>query len=149
MNTNEQNVVFNYADAPKSWRNCFNDTCPKAEECMHHLTGKNIPDNLTCGDTVYPNACKDGKCRYFKQIRVMRGAYGFNAILSQFPRTSEERLRAVIKNYLGGHGTYYDYNKGRKLLTPEQQERIVNLFRNNGYTGECEFEGYRYVYDFN
>ncbi len=38
MKDQNKTTLFNYADAPKSWYNCFNSACPKAGECMHPLT---------------------------------------------------------------------------------------------------------------
>ena len=78
----------------------------------------------------------------------MRGAYGFNTMLNDLKRKDEELLRGMITDYLGSNTTYYKFNRGEKLLTPEQQEWILALFRKYGYTGEKEFEGYRYIYDF-
>ncbi len=148
MKDQNEKTLFNYADAPKSWYNCFNSACPKAGECMHFMTGKNVPADVTLGNAIYPNACKNGECRFFKQIRMMRGAYGFNTMLNDLKRKDEELLRGMITDYLGSNTTYYKFNRGEKLLTPEQQEWILALFRKYGYTGEKEFEGYRYIYDF-
>ena len=53
-----------------------------------------------------------------------------------------------MKAYLGGHGTYYRYNRGEKLLTPEQQEWILRLFTRYGYSENLSFEGYCDVMDF-
>ena len=148
MKDQNEKTLFNYADAPKSWYNCFNSACPKAGECMHFMTGKNVPADVTLGNAIYPNACKNGECRFFKQIRMIRGAYGFNSMLNDLKRKDEELLRGMITDYLGSNTTYYKFNRGEKLLTPEQQEWILALFRKYGYTGEKEFEGYRYIYDF-
>ena len=148
MKDQNEKTLFNYADAPKSWYNCFNSACPKAGECMHFMTGKNVPADVTLGNAIYPNACKNGECRFFKQTRMMRGAYGFNSMLNDLKRKDEELLRGMITDYLGSNTTYYKFNRGEKLLTPEQQEWILALFRKYGYTGEKEFEGYRYIYDF-
>ena len=148
MKDQNEKTLFNYADAPKSWYNCFNSACPKAGECMHFMTGKNVPADVTLGNAIYPNACKNGECRFFKQIRMMRGAYGFNTMLNDLKRKDEELLRGMITDYLGSNTTYYKFNRGEKLLTPEQQEWILALFRKYNYTGDKEFEGYRYIYDF-
>lgn len=148
MKDQNETMLFNYADAPKSWYNCFNAACPKAGECMHFMTGKNVPADVTLGNAIYPNACKNGECRFFKQIRMMRGAYGFNTMLNDLKRKDEELLRGMITDYLGSNTTYYKFNRGEKLLTPEQQEWILALFRKYDYTGDKEFEGYRYIYDF-
>jgi hypothetical protein len=49
--------------------------------------------------------------------------------------------------YLGGNGTYYRYDHGERLLTPEQQDWIINLFKQYGYTDNLEFDGDKEVYD--
>lgn len=57
-------------------------------------------------------------------------------------------LRKRVKAYLGGNTTYYRYHHGERLLTPEQQEWIIALFRRHGYTGELGFDKYLDRYDF-
>jgi hypothetical protein len=42
-------------------------------------------------------------------------------------------MRAKIAEYLGGGGRYYRYRNGTKLLMPEQQQWIRNLFKRYGY----------------
>ena len=50
--------------------------------------------------------------------------------------------------YLGGKTPYYRYNRGDKLLTPEQQAWIIRRFESAGYTKDLEFDGYVTTYDF-
>ena len=65
---------------------------------------------------------------------------------------TENRVRSLAcllyTSYLGGNTTYYRYHNGERLLTPEQQEWIINLFRRHGYTDELRFDEYRDLYDF-
>ena len=78
----------------------------------------------------------------------MRGAWGFDPIFAEVKQKYSTRLRNDIKQFLGGHGTYYRYCNGSRLLTPEKQEWIVSLFRNCGYTDNLTFDYYEDVYDF-
>ena len=50
-------------------------------------------------------------------------------------------------DYLGSRGTYYRYQSGERLLTPEQQQKILQLFTAKGYNG-LSFEHYVETYDF-
>ena len=149
MEKNEDELTFNYEFTPKFWENCFNHACPKANACLRHLAGMNIPDGMTHGPAIYPDSYKNENCEHFIQIRVINGAYGFDKMLNQLKRKDEIELRARIQGYLGGGGTYYHYNHGRKLLTPEQQKRIIEMYHDYEYSKECQFEGYKKIYDFN
>lgn len=66
--------------------------------------------------------------------------------------TTELTTEANSDNFIhyvnGGNTTYYRFHHGERLLTPEQQKWIINLFRRHGYTEELHFDGYRNVYDF-
>lgn len=76
------------------------------------------------------------------------GAYGFKALFAEIKKKDEKPIRDRIKKYLGGNTAYYRYHHGKRLLSPDQQEWILALFRQHGYTEELHFDGYRDIYDF-
>lgn len=133
---------------PTSFARCFQSDCPRADSCMRFLAGQHIPAGKTKGEAIYPTARTGGDCKHYKQTRVIRAAYGFGALFAEVKQKDNTPLRSAIKKHLGGNTTYYRYHHGEKLLTPEQQEWIINLFRRRGYTEELRFDGYRDVYDF-
>ena len=133
---------------PTSFARCFQSDCPLADTCMRFLAGQYIPDRQTKGEAIYPTARRDGDCKHYKQTRVIHAAYGFGALFAEVKKKDDTPLRDRIKAYLGGNTTYYRYHHGERLLTPEQQEWIIRLFRRHGYTDELHFDGYRDVYDF-
>ncbi len=139
---------FTYDLVPPTWPVCFIKSCPMAEDCIRHLAGTVLSDDVVFGAAVYPTALKNGKCCKFKQIRVIHAAWGFDTIFNQVKRKDSASLRNSIKEYLGGHGTYYRYHNGKLLLTPEQQEWIVSLFLSYGYTENLKFDNYKDIYDF-
>lgn len=143
---------FTYEMLPPSWLFCFLDGCPKAEQCIRHLSSTVIPDDKTVGFAVLPTALRPlqgdrGTCTHFKQIRKIRAAYGFKTLFEDVKRKDDTPLRDQLKAYLGSHGSYYRYNNGTKLLTPEQQDRILSIFRRWGYTENLQFDHYKEVYD--
>ena len=144
----DQYPDFTYDLVPASWPVCFVANCPLADSCLNHLAGLHLPDNLTIGPAIYPTALRDGKCGHYKKIRKIQAAWGFDTLFSDVKQRDAAPLRSAIKNYLGGNGTYYRYHNGERLLTPEQQEHILALFRQCGYSENLHFDGYREVYDF-
>lgn len=143
----EQYSDFSYDLLAPSWVFCFLNGCPKADECMRHFSAKYIPDDRKWGNAVFPTALKGDACECFKPIRKIHAAYGFYTIFRDVKRKDDRTLRTKVKAYLGGHGTYYRYNNGDKLLTPEQQQWIIDLFHSYGYTENLVFDHYQDVYD--
>ena len=141
-------ITLTAADVPPMFARCFLADCPQADSCLRHLAGLYLPENTCMGCAVYPNARHDDSCTAFKPTRVVRGAYGFNALFDSVKWRDGAPLRRAIKYMLGGNGPYYRYHHGERLLTPEQQEAILNLVRKRGYTGSLSFDVYRCVVDF-
>ena len=145
MMENDNELTFDML--PPSWTFCFLAGCPHAEQCLRHITTRLIPNDKISGSAVYPTVLKNPKCPYFKAAGKIHAAYGFDTLFENVKSKDEKYLRDSIKDYLGGHGTYYRYRNGEKLLTPEQQQWIIDLFRRYGYTKNLQFGHYKDVYD--
>lgn len=139
---------FNFSDVPHGYQLCFNERCPKRDDCIRFLAGQHLPATEMSGPAVYPNALTDGICPYFKQTRVIHGAWGFRNLYKGVEPEHLKVLRPKIINYLGGPVAHYAYTHGERLLTPEQQDTIYGFFKELGYTKELIFEGYTLIYDF-
>ncbi|SFG21218.1 DUF6078 family protein [Prevotella sp. KH2C16] len=133
---------------PKSWKHCFNENCKQKENCLRHLTGAALPDDKLCGMAVYPTACKGGACPFFRETRTINGAWGFANLFRNVREKDHAELRRRMKEYLGSNGTYYKYEHGTLLLTPDQQAWIIALFREFGYEEGLAFEHYEAAVDF-
>ena len=75
-----ENDFFDFDSVPSGYALCFNNSCPLSDQCLRHFAGEHVPSQLTRGMSVYPNACADGQCKHFKQIRVVKAARGFGDI---------------------------------------------------------------------
>lgn len=129
-------------DYPTKYLMCFNDGCTKAEECTHHVATQHIRPEVVMGMAVYPTMKNRMVCPFFKKMRTIRAAWGFDAIFKDVKQREAPALRAAMKAYLGGNGQYYRYHHGELLLTPEQQKWIVDLFKNYGYSDGLAFDHY-------
>ena len=133
---------------PADYMYCFNVGCPRERECMRHFAGEHIDPKVKQGSAVFPTALQEGTvCQKFKQKRVIKAAWGFDHLFADVKARHTTLLRNKLKDYLGGNGTYYRYHHGERLLTPEEQEWILNLFHQYGYTEDLHFDGYRDVWD--
>ena len=141
-------INFDYSEMPKLWANCFNETCPLKADCLHYITGKKIPNGMTQGNAVYPNALHDGQCKYYKCCQFTHEAWGFSTLFKDVRYQDVAEIRAEMKACLGGHGTYYRYHHGKSLLSPKQQQQIIAIFNRYGYKDNLTFDGYKDVVDY-
>ena len=126
---------------------CFNKACPRTDKCFRFIAGKYKDPELTKGNAIYPDALQDGKCGHFITPRIINAAWGFNALYREVTSSDLASMRLKVKTLLGGKTAYYRYHRGEKLLSPEQQEAIANLFRDKGY-GEPSFDCKKETLDF-
>ena len=139
---------FKFDEVPEGYLLCFNAECDKHDDCLRYLAGQHVPPVVMGGPAVYPNAYKDGICPYFKKTRVIHGAWGMRNLYKGVEPKDAQTLKAKVTNYLGGPVATFKYQHGEKVLTPEQQEEIHNMFRELGYKHELVFDGFTFVYDF-
>lgn len=132
---------------PPAFIRCFQSDCPQAETCIRFLAGKHVPADKICGHAVFPTARTGSTCKMYRPTRIIRAAHGFTALFANVKQKDDTPLRRRIMEYLGGRSTYYRYHHGERLLTPEQQEWILSLFRQAGYTEELRFDSYQDTYD--
>lgn len=146
MNNNTNKTMTDNITLPKSYIFCFQSDCPKSKDCVCFFAGQHLDDRKIC-TTVLPEARKDGSCEYYKKTRTINGAWGFDKLFADVKAKDAPTLRKKIKDYLGGNGTYYQFHHGIRLLSPEQQQWIISLFKHYGYTGKLKFDDYRDVID--
>ena len=143
-----KNIEYDESKVAPAWRYCFCSECERHDDCLRYHTAQHIPDDKAWGYAIFPTACRNGECNYFKEIRVVTVAYGFDAMFSEVKNKDVTRLRKKMCDLLGGRSTYYRYYSGEYKLLPEQQEAIKALFAKHGYTENVSFDHYCDVLDF-
>lgn len=141
-------LSFDFGQVPDRWALCGLSECSRKDECMRYQVCQHAPVDMTRGFCVLPTVLKKEVCPHFFPIEVVRAAVGFRGIFSEVKESDHVALRLEIASYLGRGGTYYRYRNGERLLMPEQQEWIRQLFRKFGYQAELDFDGYKMVYRF-
>lgn len=145
----KKNIQLDFRNMPLSWQVCFLAECPVKDRCLRQLAACHLPVERDFGPAVYPSMeIGDKGCRLFAEGEPMLLAWGFETLFSEVKSKDEKSLREGLKAYLGGHSTFYRYNNGQRLLSVEQQEWILSLFRRYGYTENLAFDHYVRTYKF-
>lgn len=137
-----------YAQIPHAWPICFLNQCPRQNECLRHRIGLVAPSDLYFTLTVTPLVLKEKDCPMFRKIEIMRVARGFSGIFAEVKAVDIRGLRRDLMNYLRGHTNYYRYLHGERVLTPEQQSGISDIFRGYGYSETLTFDAYEEQFRF-
>lgn len=139
-----------FKDAPLGYPVCFNEQCSKHRECMHYHMGTLAPPHKKVGKAIYPAAWKDGECSYFCEKRPVWLAWGFNGLYKNMSKFQAAEARRQVRYFFGlGKGVYYRYHNGEKLLSPRQQQEILNIASRCGSIEGAEFDHYVIAYDLN
>jgi len=142
-----ENIVIDKKMVPPGYVMCFNSDCPRHGECLRWIVGQQASDNLRVATTVLPSVLKLSRCTYYRKAETLRMAWGFSKLFEDVKRKDAKPLRDAMVEYLGGNGTYSRYRLGRRMLSPQQQDYILDLFRRRGYTEGLEFDNYVTTYD--
>ena len=131
--------AFEYGNVPSNITYCFTEPCPMKNKCIHYLSGLYKNEKTDRGDAIFPNALKNGNCKYFAPLRVVKMAWGFDKLFAEMKVKDAPALRAEMRDYLGSKGQYYRYKLGQLKLLPEQQAYIKQLFARYGYDVEFDY----------
>ena len=82
-----------------------------------------------------------GECPFYRSSQKARYAKGFMNMLNSLPYN---KRGIAIANLIAGFGqrTYYRARKGERLLLPEEQQSVLNVFRHLDAGMATEFDSY-------
>lgn len=142
-------MAFDFNLVPDWWAVCQNVDCPQAESCLRRVAAQSLPSSVTVWPCVMPGALKDGDCAFFAKNEKVRIARGFKNMFARVKsRDDIYTMRRELTDYLGSVGTFYRCKSGERLLSPQQQQWILQLFGRHGYTEDLEFDEYADTYYF-
>ena len=142
--------VLNRKDIPMGYPLCFNNECTEKERCMHYQARLlRAEDGRLYGNAIFPTAWQDGKCKCFREKRLVRKAWGFQHLYDNVPQRDKAEARHCVRSFFsGGCGPYYRYHHGENLLSPEQQDEIMKIIAKFGSTEGIHFDHYVTGWDF-
>ena len=72
-------------DIPMGYPLCFNSECADKDKCMHYQARLLMPKDRYSGSAVFPTAWEDGKCRCFREKKLVKKAWGFTKLYDNVP----------------------------------------------------------------
>ena len=135
-------------DIPSGYALCFNSDCAKKENCMHYQAAL-VADVRDKGQAVYPAAWRDCKCRCYSEKRLVQNAWGFSQLYENIPKFMRAEARRRVSALFGsGNGPYYRAHHGENMLSPKEQEEIMEVLKKFGSTEGVKFDHYVTAWDF-
>ena len=142
------NPNFNYNSVPYNFAYCFSDKCEHNAKCLRYQIAVHIPAEygvISVINPLYrkPEGCD---CPYFKVDQLKQFALGITHLLDKIPHSEA----IVIKQQMIDHfqrSTYYRYWRKERLISPDEQEYIYQLFLKHGITNKPVFDEYVEQYD--
>lgn len=131
-----------WEEVPEGWVLCFNSDCKLRETCLRWQAGQLAPEDLTVAHCVTPKAMRSEPCAHFASVEKIRYARGFSKIYDKVLKSDYTPMRKEMTAMLSGKRYYYEYMRGERRLSPEQQEHIRQLFAKWGYADCVEFDSY-------
>ncbi len=135
---------FDFSNMPSWYVLCTNSLCPYQGNCLRFLVARYAPEGIETAMCVLPRVLneKENKCRYLDKIQVVVMAAGFENLYDRVMKKDYTTMRKGITEYLHGTKSYYEYKRGDRVLTPEQQQWINDYVKSFGYDWEVTFDRY-------
>lgn len=136
--------MIDLKEIPNWWPVCGNRACEQQESCLRqHVYERMTETNVNEWVCLMPTAWEGKSCEHFVDNKPQRIARGFSKMTSILHnREHRYQIRMAMTQYFGSKGTYYRYKDGMRKLSPEQQQWILALFSQYGYTDGIEFDKY-------
>lgn len=136
-------------DIPMGYPLCFNNECAQKGKCMHYQARLLMPKSRYYGSAVFPTAWEDGECRCFREKKLVTKAWGFTRLYDNVPQRQKAEARQRVHALFGsGNGPYYRVHHGENMLSPRQQEEILEILAKFGSIEGIKFDHYVMNWDF-
>ena len=136
-------------DIPMGYELCFNSGCADKDKCMHYQAMLLTSSGQYKGSAVFPTAWKDGKCRCYREKKLVKKAWGFSGLYKNVDSRDRTAARRSVSSYFGrGNGQYYRAHHGEITLSPKQQADILQIVAQYGPLDGIKFDGYKVDWDF-
>jgi len=141
--------MIDYKKIPDWWPLCSNGACEQRETCLRWKAWQGMPAQNEKWLCLMPSAWQHEPCRHYVKAEKQRMAQGFHTLMNHLHnREHRYQIRMELTDYLGSKGTYYRYKDGERLLSPEQQQWMAELFAKYGYDRDIRFDAYEDEYNF-
>ena len=119
----ENTPDFDYTRVPHDYAHCFNHDCPRAAECLRHLTGLNIPKDVPLVRCVSPSVWPTDadKCPHYRTTKKI------TLMAEEAPYKQAVTIRHAVRR-LWPKTTYFRISHYERPITPDMQQKIARIF---------------------
>lgn len=134
--------------SPISTRCALTDNVRKADTCLRQLAEQHVPEEVEHWTIISPKclATVKGDYPYYRSNIKAYYAKGFIGILENLPHKQMENVVAHLMS-LFNRRTYYRARKGERLLSPAEQQQVLNILKHCGVVQFPKFDEYIETYD--
>ena len=116
--------------APANYSRCFNNQCPKADNCLHRLAALRDTPEYPSIRIINPLCIPEdsSQCAYFQSTQKIHVAWGISHLLDEVPYKNLQPLKSQLIAHFG-RGKYYRFS--RNVVLVESSADIVLVFAEN------------------
>ena len=129
-------------DIPFQYAYCYATAkqCEQSNRCLRsHAARMNEEDLamprevLSCITPAYVNRVAAGEtCIHFRSDTPLRYARGMKILFDIVPKGQYNTVRSKVINCFSCERVFYYAQKGEQLISPNEQEQIIAIFKNSG-----------------
>ena len=134
-------------DIPYGFAVCVEGGCTCADACLRQLAYRQQVETAKVLTVVNPRLCgKNGQCAFYRDATPVVYARGFTKMQGRmFPAQYEHFMWKLIPCF--GRNPYFERRNGKRMLSPEEQELIIETARQAGVKETFKFDKYEYQYN--
>lgn len=142
-------------DIPHGYAYCFagKDTCPKAATCLRAIAARLLtesqeqqPQTINTVNAIYlEQLAAPASCPLYRSSEPLRYARGMTRLFDELPVKQASTIRFRVMACFSCERYFYHSRKGDRLISPEEQRKIANVFRAAGLGFTPQFDNYEYV----
>lgn len=121
---------------------CFISQCPIRERCLHWIANQYVDAQPFVCTSINPANPKVGseRCEMFRENKKVMMKRGLTQLYYDMPARIERSIRhALIARW--GRKQYFEMRRGDRLITPEQQQDIIDICHCHGWEGPIVYDG--------
>lgn len=145
-------------EMPPTYLRCTAEegSCPLRDTCLRSKVHREADYTSEYGNrglsvvNLWNAALKPltSECQMYRKAEAKRFAKGFSRLFDPVPRGVYPTVQAQVERVFSNRLYYFQCNKGTRLTSPEEQQRIARIFEKNGITAAPEYDKIVEVYDY-
>lgn len=144
-------------DIPCDYAYCLagKDNCPKADSCLRAIAARLLteskepqPPTIHTVNAMYLEQLPPDShppCPLYRSSEPVRYAKGMTHLFDELPMKQAATVRKRVVCCFTCERYFYHSRNGNRLIPPEEQRKIANVFRSTGLGITPKFDGYEYV----